>query len=453
MATFTASTFIAAAPTEVYAYHARPGALERLLPPWQRVRIVRSIDGLRDGATAELELGLGPLRRRWVAEHRDTREGASFRDVQLRGPFAAWEHHHRFLAEGDGCRLEDEIHYRLPAGPLGALLGEGIVRGMLERTFAFRHARTRRDIQRHQIFADRPRLRVAISGASGLIGRALSAFLTTGGHQVVPMVRRTPAPPGAIAWDPVSGRVDADALAWCDAVVHLAGENIAAGRWTAARKQAVRASRVAGTRLLAETLAAMPGPPRTLIAASAIGYYGHREEEVDESAPPGQGFLAEVCRQWEDACEPARRAGVRVVNLRIGVVLTAAGGALARLSPIFRLGLGGRLGSGWQGMSWISLDDVVGLIHHLLFSDLAGPVNATAPTPLSNVQFTRTLGRILRRPVIAPVPAAAVRLAAGEMGEELLLRGARILPRRALADGFTFQDPDLESALRFELGR
>ncbi len=453
MASFTASTFIDASPREVYAYHARPGALERLLPPWQRVRIVRPIDGLRDGAVAELELALGPFRRRWVAEHRDTREGASFRDVQLDGPFAAWEHEHRFLAEGGGCRLEDEIHFRLPGGPLGQLLGAETIRRTLERTFAFRHTRTQRDLLRHQRFADRPRLKVAISGASGLIGRALSAFLTTGGHQVVPMVRRTPALPGTIAWDPTGGRVDADALAWCDAVVHLAGENIAAGRWTATRKESVRASRVAGTRLLAETLAAMPGPPRTLIAASAIGYYGHREEEVDESAPPGEGFLAEVCRQWEDACEPARRAGVRVVNLRIGVVLTAAGGALARLLPIFRLGLGGKLGSGRQGMGWVSLDDVVGLIHHLLFSGLQGPVNATAPAPVSNGEFTRTLARVLRRPALAPVPAAAVRLAAGEMGVELLLAGARILPRRALADGFAFLDGDLELALRFELGR
>ncbi len=450
---FTASTQLAASPAEVYAYHARGGALQRLLPPWQRVEVVRAIDALRDGEQAELELRWGPLRTRWVAEHHDTRPGVGFLDVQRRGPFAAWEHEHRFLPESDGCRLEDEIRYRLPGGPLGALFGERAVRRTLVRSFRFRHARTRRDLNRQRAFAARPRLRIALSGASGLIGRALAAFLTTAGHEVVPLVRRTPPPPGAVSWDPAAGELDSTALACCDAVVHLAGENIAAGRWTQASKERIRASRVAGTRLIAETLAQMPGPPRTLIAASAVGYYGDGRGEVDEDSPPGDGFLAEVCRQWEDACEPARRAGVRAVNLRIGVVLSASGGALARMLLPFRLGLGGRLGSGRQAMSWISLDDVVGLIHHLLFSSLAGPINATAPHPVSNAEFTRTVARVLRRPAIFPVPAAALRLALGEMGEALLLQGVPVTPRRALADGFAFLDPTLEAALAFELGR
>lgn len=452
MATFSASTKLGASPAEVYAYHSRGGALQRLLPPWQRVEVVRAIDALRDGEQAELELRWGPLRTRWVAEHHDTRPGVGFRDVQRRGPFAAWEHEHRFVADGDGCRLEDEIRYRLPGGPLGALFGERAVRRTLVRTFRFRHVRTRRDLNRHRSFAEHPRLRVALTGASGLVGRTVSAFLTTAGHEVVPLVRRTPVPAGALFWNPAAGELDDAQLAWCDAVVHLAGENIAAGRWTQASKERIRASRVAGTRLIAETLAQMPGPPRTLIAASAIGYYGDCSGEVDEDSPPGDGFLAEVCRQWEDACEPARRAGVRVVNLRIGVVLAASGGALARMLLPFRLGLGGRLGSGLQSMSWVSLDDVVGLIHHLLYSQIDGPVNATAPTPVSNAEFTRTLARVLRRPAVAPVPAATVRLALGEMGQALLLGGAHVVPRRALADGFAFLDPTVEAALRFELG-
>lgn len=453
MPTYRATTMLPASPGEVYAYHARPGALQRLLPPWQRVAVRRPADGLRDGVSVELEVRLGPWRQRWLAEHLDTQPGESFRDVQRQGPFARWEHTHRFLAEGEGCRLEDEVEYRLPFAPLTHPLFGWLVARQLQRLFRFRHERTRRDVARHAAFASRPRLTVAVSGASGLIGRALTAFLTTGGHRVVPLVRREPVPPGSLLFDPTTGRLDADGLAWCDAVVHLAGENIAAQRWNTVSKERIRASRVAGTRLVAETLAAMPGPPRTLIAASAVGYYGQREEEVDEESPPGQGFLAQVCRQWEEACEPAQRAGVRVVNLRIGVVLTAAGGALKRLLLPFQLGLGGRLGAGQQGMSWVSLDDVVGLIHHLLFSSLAGPVNATAPHPVDNAEFTRTLARVLSRPTLAPVPAAAVRWALGEMGEELLLQGARVLPRRAQADGFTFLDPFLESALRFELGR
>lgn len=454
MATFSASTWLPVTPAEAYVYHARPDALLRLLPPWQRVEVVRAVDALEDGATAELVLRLGPLRWRWRAEHLDTRPGASFCDRQQRGPFAAWEHQHRFLPEGEGCRLEDVVHYRLPASPLSELLVGWAVRRTLQRMFGFRHRRTYRDLVRHRSFGQGERLKVALSGSSGLIGRALTAFLTTGGHQVIPLVRHRPTPAGAIFWDPARGELDAGELAWCDAVVHLAGENIAAARWTPAVKERLRASRVAGTRLIAETLAQMPGPPRTLIAASAVGYYGNRgEEEVDETAPPGEGFLAQVCRQWEDACEPARRAGVRVVNLRLGVVLAASGGALARLLLPFRLGLGGRVGSGRQAMSWISLDDVVGLIHHLLFSHLHGPVNATAPEPVSNAHFTRTLARVLGRPALFPVPAMAIRTALGEMGQELLLQGARVLPRRAQEDGFTFLDPTLEAALRLELGR
>jgi uncharacterized protein (TIGR01777 family) len=237
--------------------------------------------------------------------------------------------------------------------------------------------------------------------------------------------------------------------------VHLAGANITAGRWTASRKELIRSSRVDSTRLLCETLAGLEPRPSVLIAASAIGFYGDRGDAVmTEEHRAGSGFLAEVCRAWEDATSAAREAGIRVVNLRIGVVLAAAGGALAKMLTPFKLGLGGRLGTGRQYMSWIALDDLVGMIHHLLFADdLSGPVNAVAPNPVTNAEFTKALGRVLRRPTIFPVPVPIVRLAFGEMGRELLLAGARVEPAKVRESGFEFGHPRLEEALRHELDR
>ncbi len=293
--------------------------------------------------------------------------------------------------------------------------------------------------------------RVVVTGASGLVGTALCTLLRTRGHHVDRLVRRPARPEaGEIRWDPAHGSIDAASLEGTDLVVNLAGESIAAGRWTPARKRAILESRTQGTRLLCETLARLDRRPQALVSASAVGYYGDRGEEwVTEESAAGAGFLADVCKQWEAATLPAREAGIRVVNLRIGVVLSTAGGALARMLPTFRFGLGGRLGAGRQYMSWITLDDLVAAIEHLLFaSQTAGPVNAVAPNPVTNAQFTKTLGRILRRPTFLSMPAFAVRLALGEMGEAVLLSGVRAKPARLLADGFSFRDHELEPALR-----
>lgn len=300
------------------------------------------------------------------------------------------------------------------------------------------------------------RLRVAISGASGLIGGRLAATLASRGCRVDRLVRRAPAPGGTdVRWDPAAGTIDAAALEGVDAVVHLAGESVAVGRWTPARKEAIRRSRVDGTRLLAETLARLHRPPRVLISASGVGYYGDRgDEAITEDSAAGTGFLADVCRAWEAATEPARRAGIRVVNLRIGMVLAAEGGALARMLVPFRLGLGGVIGSGRQHVSWIALEDLMGAIQHLMVAEsVSGPVNVVAPDPVMNRELTKTLGRVLRRPTLAPLPAPIVRLLFGEMGQSLLLEGARVLPARLQASGFHFVHPGLEGALRSELGR
>jgi len=305
------------------------------------------------------------------------------------------------------------------------------------------------------VLADRGPQRVVITGASGLVGSSLAGFLATRGHRVDGLVRRPPeAGSTDIRWDPATGTIDAAALEGADAVVHLAGESIAAGRWTPAHKRVVLRSRTDGTRLLAETLARLRRPPRVLISASAVGYYGDRgAEPLSEDSAAGRGFLADVCQAWEAAADPARRAGIRVVHPRIGMVLAAAGGALARMLTPFKLGLGGVVGNGRQYMSWIALDDLVGALHHLIFTDsISGPVNAVAPGPVTNREFTKTLSRVLRRPTLVPLPAPMVRLLFGEMGQALLLDGARVLPARLQASGFRFLYPDLESALRSELG-
>jgi uncharacterized protein (TIGR01777 family) len=303
-------------------------------------------------------------------------------------------------------------------------------------------------------------MRVVVTGSTGLIGSALVARLRADGDQVLRLVRRAPAAPDQARWDPQGGGVDLEALAGADAVVHLAGAGIGDRlRWTARVKREIRESRVRGTGVLAEAVAALAargGGPRALVTASGIHFYGDRGDELlTEASSPGGGFLAEVCRQWEAAADPARAAGVRVVHVRTGLVQTPASGALARQLPLFRLGVGGRLGSGRQWWSWVALDDVVGLYRHALArEDVAGPLNATAPTPVTNAAYTVTLARVLGRPALLPVPAFGPRLALGrELADELAFASIRVRPAAALASGYRFRWPELEPALRAVLDR
>jgi uncharacterized protein len=454
---FRYRTRIEAPAEEVFRWHTRPGALERLTPPWESVEVVERTGGINNGDRVVLRMHVGPVSQKWVAEHRDYVEGRQFRDIQREGPFAYWEHTHRFEPDGPtACYLEDRIEYKLPFGALGQKGGQKFVQHKLERLFRYRHQTTAADVTAHARFLSKP-LKILLSGASGLVGSVLIPFLTAGGHQVIRMVRGTPRLGTAeVQWDPTRGVADLTRLEGMDAMIHLAGENIASGRWTAERKARIRDSRVRGTKVLSDVLSHLVLPPKVFISASAIGYYGDRGDELlHEGSTPGTNFLADVCQAWEAATESAEKRGLRVAHLRIGLVLSGAGGALAKMLLPFKLGVGGTLGSGRQYVSWVSIDDLLGIIHHVLMTEtLRGAVNAVAPHPVTNSEMTKMLGIVLHRPALLPAPAFALRLALGrEMADELLLSSTRIEPRQLLATQYPFRQPYLGDALRHVLGR
>lgn len=449
-----------------FGYHERPGALQRLIPPWENAAVVASDGSLQAGSRVTLRMRKFGLPLTWLAEHTDYDPPHLFADEQRKGPFAYWRHEHRFVAlthsssgptsdEANSLpprsRLTDAVEYQLPLGPLGRLFGGRLARAELEQMFGYRHRVTAEDLACFER-GNLPPQRIAISGASGLVGNNLAAFLQLGGHEIIRLVRHSSSADDEVAlWQNPS---EAEALNDCSAVIHLAGESIATDRWSPAKKERIRTSRVDKTRQLCETLARLQRPPSTLLCASATGIFGDRGDEIlKEDSADGSDFLADVARQWEDACRPALDAGIRVVHLRFGIILTPRGGALAKMLLPAKLA-GGRLGNGRQWWSWIALDDVLRAAYHCLAHDqISGPVNFVAPNAARNADFARTLGRVLRIPAIFPAPAAGLRLALGEMADALLLASTRVQPTVLEKNGFQFQFPQLEPALRHLLGR
>ena len=293
-------------------------------------------------------------------------------------------------------------------------------------------------------------MKILMSGAHGLVGKALSASLIREGHEIVRLVRRERVVgQPEIEWHPNQGRIDAEHLEGFDAIVHLAGESIASGRWTEEKKRKIRESRVLGTTLLSESLAGLRHPPKAFVCASAIGFYGDRADELlNESSAPGTGFLSEVCIEWEEATGAAVAAGIRTIKTRFGIILAADGGALEKMLTPFKLGVGGRLGDGKQWMSWIAIEDVVGGLRYVIDNNsIKGPVNFVAPNPVTNSEFTETLGEVLSRPTVFPMPGFAARLAFGEMADALLLSSARVEPKVLVDRGYSFRHSTLKSAL------
>ena len=428
---------------EVFTWHTRPGAFARLAPPWVPLRVAAEAASLRDGR-AVLAL---PGGMRWVARHDPAAYDPPrrFADELASLPLSAvlpWRHVHEFAEAGPASiRVTDRVFTPVPAV-------------LLRPMFGYRHRQLAGDLAAHQ-WAHELRsepLTVAMTGSSGLIGSALATFLTSGGHSVIRLVRRAPRSPSERRWNPE----DPDLLHGVDAVVHLAGAPIA-GRFTPGHKHAIRASRITPTRKLAELAAATPGGPSVLVTASAIGYYGpgRGDELLTEDSPPGAGFLADVVNGWEAASDPARDAGIRVAQIRTGIVQSPRGGTLRLLWPLAEVGAAGRLGNGQQWLSWIGIDDLTDIYYRAMVDGrLAGPVNATAPNPVRNADYAHVLGQVLHRPVQLPVPAIGPRLLlGGEGASELAQASQRINPQRLQAAGHPFRHPQLEPALRHLLGR
>lgn len=441
---------------EVFRWHERPGAFQRLNPPWESVKTLSSDGGIRNGSRVEILARWGMISQRWMLEHQDYQEGRQFRDVQIKGPFAHWNHLHRIDDDGaNACYLEDRIDYSLPGGVIGRSLASRFVRHKLERMFRYRHAVTAADMAAHAQFSDKGFLRILISGSTGLLGSALVPFLQTGGHRVVRLVRKPNHGEDSVFWDPVDGIVDVSLLEGFDAFIHLSGEYIANGRWDKHKRDRVWSSRVRSTEFLVNSIKSLKNPPKVLVCASGTGFYGEgADKELDENSPSGAGgFFVDLVRQWEAAAKKAEIAGVRVVHTRIGVVLTPAGGALKSMLPAFRWGAGAVLGSGKEFTAWLTLDDLIGMMHFVLMQDnICGPVNFSAPKPVTQQELAEGIGRVLKRPVLFKIPNTAIRWMFSPELAEAMGWSQRVIPKRLLECGYAYRYPELEGALGHVLG-
>ncbi len=454
MQTYTRSVRLRVDRGKAFAWHERRGAFARLQPPWERTELVEGpTDGLRDGSKVVLKAGLGPLSLKWELHHTDYREGEQFVDVMDRGPFRSWRHWHRFHDEADGeSRLEDFIRWSLPLPWISEPLMRGWVVRKLERMFSYRHAVTAADLG---VTPASGGLTVLVAGGTGLVGSSFVPWLQTRGHEVRVLTRNPKARPGFWGWNPGSGEIDPKALEGVDVIVNLAGETIAQ-RWTVGARKRILDSRIQSVDTLLKGLESSGQRVRRFVGVSGSGYYGFEDkgEPVDEAAPLGEGFLATVCRDWEAATGRAARVADQVIIPRPGVVLTPAGGALAKMLPAFLAGVGGPVGSGRQPMPLIGIEDLVWVLGAMVEGiDLEGPVNVAMPGRVTNRDFGKTLGKVVRRPAFLPLPGMVVRGLFGKMGVEALLGGVEVSVGKLESAGYRFRHRDLESCLRFHLGR
>ncbi|WP_166904814.1 TIGR01777 family oxidoreductase [Mycobacterium sp. DL440] len=444
------SSIIDAPQDEVFAWHNRPGAFARLAPPWQAMKLISEAASLRDGR-AELAL---PGGLRWVAQHQADAYDPPRRfvdEIATGGPASLpaalamrWKHIHEFEAiDATRTRMTDRVETLVPGR-------------FLRPMFVYRHRQLADDLAAHRQARGSglgPQT-IAITGASGLVGSALTAFLSAGGHRVIRLVRHATAKPDERQWDPADPHPEL--FAGVDAVIHLAGASIA-GRFTEGHRSAIRDSRIEPTRRLAELVAATDSGPQVVVSASAVGFYGYDrgDEVLTETAERSGGFLADVVAEWEDALAPAEQSGARVVRIRTGIVQSPRGGTLRLLRPLFAAGLGGRIGDGQQWLPWIGIDDLVDVYYRALWDErLSGPVNAVAPEPVRNAEYSDTLGRVLHRPTVVPVPTLGPRLLLGDQGaRELACASQRAVPAILTAGAHRFRHPYLDQALRHVLGR
>lgn len=452
-------------PSELaYKWHINQFSFERLVPPWESVNLLDWERPIRDGSQAHFEIKLGPLTLSWLATHHGVVPGKTFSDKQTKGPFQYWNHKHSFIeGEENSFILEDKIEYRVPVGPLGSIVTDGAIESKIRRGFNYRHETTKRDLELLVNNSNLEKKNILIAGATGLVGRQLVAFLSLQGHSVSQLhragsskIRHVPQ----LSWDPSnpsnngSGLLNNKSLENFDVIINLAGENIASGTWSDAKKEKIRSSRVNSTQVLVDAINKLENPPELFINASAVGIYGNRGIlELDEDSQPGAGFLSDVCMEWEDEAVKVAHEKTRVVLLRLGVVLTPMGGMLKKLIGPFSKGAGGKIGSGDQYFSWIAMDDVLEGIEFVINNQsLSGPVNLTAPKPTTNSEFTEILGKTINRPTVLPIPEPAVKAIFGEMGTETMLTSTRVIPEKLMLKGYNFRYPTLDRALKHLLG-
>jgi uncharacterized protein len=457
---------------ELFAWYIREGAFERLNPPWQQFKVIERKGNIKNGGTVKIKMKIaGRIYRTWLVKHSDYIEAKQFRDSQIKGLFSSWTHTHLFNSfELSSCMLEDHIKYSLPAGALSERIASPLINKKLNQMFGYRHRLTRDDLRVHatanKIRSNDGPMTIGITGSSGFLGSSLIPFLTTGGHRVIRFIRHRPTDDDkldlknvkSIQWNPSSSYTDLSSLndnEKMDAVVNVAGENIF-GRWTKEKKKRIFDSRVNTTRSLCKLLSSLDKPPKVLVSVSATGYYGDRGDEMlTEESKSSVGFLSDVCRNWEESTQIAKESGIRVVNLRLGIVLSSSGGMLAKILPLFKAGLGGRIGKGNQYMSWIGLDDLLGLVLYAIADEsIFGPINAVSPNPITNADFTTTLGKVMSRPTMFSIPKSIIKLALGEeLAEAGILSSTRVIPKRLIKIGYQFRFPYLESVLRHTLGK
>jgi uncharacterized protein (TIGR01777 family) len=436
---------------ELFAWHTRDGAFARLNPPWNPVNVLSMSGGIENGARVRLKAGIPPITFTWELEHSNFQKNVQFVDSQIKGPFAFWQHTHSFFSlPPSNSQILDKINVRFPLGNALALpfLGKE-----LRRVFKYRADVLQKDLVSHAKWSSHPRLKILIAGSSGLVGTQLSAFLTTAGHSVLRLVRRTARSKDEVEWNPEKGTISN--VPAVDAVINLCGEDISAGRWSEAKKSRLISSRIVPTQLLASKIKEGQITTKSFISASGVGYYGTRgDESLSENSPGGEGFFPQLAARWEEAASSVESVGVRSLQLRFGVILSARGGALKKMLLPFLCGVGGCLGTGEQWFSWIALQDVLSGIEHVLHDARAsGPINFTSPRCITNREYTKALGKVVHRPTVCSIPATCLRLIFGELADEALLSSSKVAPEKLTELGYAFHLPDIESALRFELGR
>jgi uncharacterized protein len=446
MPTFTFESEMPASVAALWKWHEQPGAFARLNPPFDPAELVSRKGGLEVGAETVVKIALGPKKIEWVARHTACEKEKLFVDEQISGPFSKWIHRHHFIFKTSHTSvLRDEIEFELPMGALGEFFAKGAIEAKLKALFRYRHVITKLDLQRQKVCESKP-LVFAITGASGMIGSALIPFLSAMGHEARAVKRNGKS-------------IDVSAFHMADVVVNLAGAGVADERWTPERKQLLRESRIEFTRSVVEAM--KKTPPKVLIQGSAIGIYGDAGDTVlseDSALPPrgenGAAFLSALCQDWELEGQRATEFGTRVVQMRIGLVQSAAGGALGKMLPIFKAGAGGPIGNGRHWQSWISMEDILGIILFAATHEkVSGPINAVGPKALTSADYAKELGRVLHRPSFTPAPAFALKMMFGEMAQGAILASQHVVPKRLSELGFPFAHESLGEALTLTLGK